>query len=198
MCTHNNSKDAERNLKDITCSKLSFKRKAVLFLEKLRQILPVVPRDFETRKSASCFKKSLLLLLLKLLRLTTNMRVWALYQDRNFNGKALAFFKFLLNVENRSLPHTENVKIELPSFIGRKIAIQDLCGVLISGLNQKYDNTEWLISRAIITFENECLLDINETATESTLKESREYLSSDTVEKTNYTSTHTLSSSSII
>lgn len=190
MCMRSNIEGVDRTGKNLMRCNISFAGKAILFLGYFRQILPVVQRGSKALILALCFERSPLSPLLKMLRLTTDMRLLALQQNTDADEEALAFLIFSLDVGNESRPRTEDYRFEFPSSTHKKNTIQNLCDVVFSRLDQTYENTEWLISRAMKTCKNRFFSDINKSVIKSFPEELQDYLSCDTV-KNNQEDEHT-------
>lgn len=94
MCIRNNIEAIDRTLKQLMRSNMSFGGRVILFCGDFRQVLPIIQCGSKARVLVSCFKRSPLFLLLKVLRLRTNMKILALQQNADANEVALAFQNF--------------------------------------------------------------------------------------------------------
>lgn len=157
MRMRNKLETVDRILKYLMRSSMTLGGKAILFPGDLRQNLPVLSRSYKGRVLASRFKESSLCSLLKWFYFVESTRLLALQQDSDAYRGALAFSRFLFNVKNKILPHTDDYRTELLSSIKRKNTIHEFCCAIFSRLDQNYRNTKWLEYRTTTVCKNRFL-----------------------------------------
>ncbi len=126
-----------------------------------RKILPVVPKTSRGMIVHMCLKSSIVLLELKVLDLTDNMRLKALKDDPRVKLTALEYPEFLLRVGEGRIEQDEDSNIDLPNSITVTQSSVDLIDSIFPNLFAKYSDTEWLTSKAIIATTTSTLKRLN-------------------------------------
>ena len=146
-----------KSLKEIRRSDKLFGGVTMLLSGDMRQILPVVPRGTPADELDACIKSSFLWGHIKILRLTTNMRV-----RLSGNNEARQFAANLLRVGNGNVPADEEGRIQL-DFLGANIVHtqEELISAIYPNLETRLPDPKWLAERVIMAPKNESVHGLN-------------------------------------
>lgn len=162
-CTmaHKHSLEAlDRTLRDIRNNQHLFGGALVLLAGDFRQTLPVIPRSTAADEVNACLKSSYLWRYIKILRLTTNVRV----QLQN-DPTAIEFSKQLLDIGNGKIPiDNQTGCITLPdTFCTIVDTKQQLIDNVYPNIRQNHKNHVWLNERAVLASKNTNVNELNST-----------------------------------
>lgn len=148
-----------QTLKDIHENNTLMGGVLVLFSGDFRQILPVISRSTSADEINACIKSSILWKHVKILTLTTNMRI-----KMNTSKDSTLFAKQLLDLgEGKIQVNNLTNDIILPEkFCRFTSSLTDLIDKIFPNLNINYKNYEWLHERAILAPRNEEVNQINQ------------------------------------
>ena len=149
----------DRTLQDIRSSDAVMGGLITLMCGDFRQILPVIPHGTRANVVNSCLKKSLLWKQVVRLELKQNMRI-----DLD-TGDAL-FSDLLLKVGNGQFPLHEPNLISLTELGNEVRNLDELVEKVFPNFLQKYNDSVWLLERAILSPLNETVAKINNKLTE--------------------------------
>lgn len=163
----------DRTLRDIKSTNETMGGIPFLLCGDFRQILPVVRSGTRADIVNSCIKKSYLWQKVKLLKLTTNMRVH-LHDDHD----QASFSKLLLEIGNGtkltvSDPDTVSV-LELGNIA---TSIEDLINKVFPDFTDNVGHAQWLSERAILAPLNETVTKINNKLTACMTSAPKTYVS---------------------
>lgn len=145
-----------RTLRDFRANERPMGGVVVLFAGNFRQIFPVVPRGTKSDEINACLKSWFLWASVKLLRLTTNMRVH-LGGDNN----AAQFSRTLLDIGNGNILNNDGVLIE-PTFATSVTGQDELIANVYPKVAQISEKTDdWLRERTILAPKNDFVTSIN-------------------------------------
>ena len=140
---------------------IPFERKCVLFSGDFRQILPVVPRGSRGMILFMCFQSSPLYQCMSFRSLSENMRLQSIRDDEDPDPAVFQYPNFLLKVGDGILKRTEDSFIELPPSVNIVESSTKLVESVFPNLKEKYDDVQWLKSRAILAPTNSRLQSLN-------------------------------------
>ncbi len=167
----------DRTFQDIRGNNLPFGGITVLLSGDWRQILPVVRHGGRADIVHACLKRSHLWKKVKVIKLTKNMRLNK--DDANFES----FAQQLLQIGEGKVPVEEDLgefKIKVDDdFLLNEETLEALCEFVWNGLEDHYNEPEWLCSRAVLCPTNEAADEVNTYMTEHFPGEERCYFSSD-------------------
>ena len=167
----------DRTLRDLRNSNRLFGGLCILFSADWRQGLPVVPRGSRGQIVDSCLKSSYIWNSVLIHRLVANMRVMQNNDDMEFANYLIQCGDGQLQIHRQLGPY--KVKV-WPDLLFRG-SLQGLCNWVFDGLNDNYDNPEWVCSRAIICPTNVTVDSINAKMMHLFPGEERLYKSFDSV-----------------
>jgi ATP-dependent DNA helicase PIF1 len=185
----------DRTLRDIMkavdplLEKEPFGGKVIVFGGDFRQILPVVIKGGREDIVGSCLKRSILWRHVKIMKLKINMRLL-----RNANDpdafEQREFSEWLLKVGEGRIPIINNGlnsnSIYIPDdLILPSQNINDLIHFIYPDLLIHFNNSQYLVERAILTPKNVDVYTINNIIMEQFPGEVMEYFSADTIENQN-------------
>ncbi len=183
VMAHKYSKEAvHRMLQDITKSSPLFGGKTILFIECFRQILPVIKDESRSKIVQACIKASELFAQFRILRLSENMRLEQLGRDPHADPTTLEYPDFLLRLGEGRLEETGDNDVLLPSYVNTSETLSELCSSVFESIEEHWNDTDWLTSRAVLVTKNVKLGDINEMVGSRIPGEIKTYRSADSVE----------------
>ncbi|GBN03352.1 hypothetical protein AVEN_268063-1 [Araneus ventricosus] len=163
-----------RSLQDFRGNKDLIGGMIVVLAGDFRQTLPVIPRGPMADEIKVCLKSSYLWKQVKIMKITTNMRI------QNNCQNSQNFFEYLLKIGDGQEATTKNGKIRL------SIESWKICPRLENLINQVYpditlniQNIQWLQERTILTPLNEKVRGINFAVQEKVPTAARTYYSID-------------------
>lgn len=180
-CTmaHKKSYEAlDRTMRDFTGINQLMGRKLLLLTGDFRQTLPVIPRSTPADEINACIKTSYLWKHVKIIKLTTNMRV---YLKRD--STAHQFSQQLLQIGDGKYPIDENTKeLSFPSnFCQLEESLQNVIQRVFPNITHNFKNYDWLGERAILAPKNDDVNKINHQILLTLPGEMMKYNSIDTV-----------------
>lgn len=160
-CTmaHKNALEAlNRTMKDLRNNQERFGGALILLAGDFRQTLPVIHRSTAADEINACLKSSNLWKYVKILKLTTNMRV-ALNNDQS----AEVFSRQLLDIGDGKIPVDASTGlISFPTNFCQFITSKaELIKKVFPNIAQNYRNHIWLSERAILAAKNKDVDDLN-------------------------------------
>ena len=182
MCARYCIEAVDRTLREIMRTNgVLFGGKCVLLSGDCRQILPVVPKASRGMIVHMSLKSSFIFQELRVMHLTENMRLQALKEDPNADHEALQYPDYLLRIGEGRQRKDEKSYIDLPKSITVVQSSGELIDSIFPNLAVKYNDTEWLISRAILATTNSKLKNLNDEVIERFPGKHRSFLSADSV-----------------
>jgi ATP-dependent DNA helicase PIF1 len=166
-------------LRDIRDNDSPFGGITVVFGGDFRQILPVIPKGNRAMTVQASLKRSYLWQLIKVLKLTSNMRV----QGDEFQ----AYRDFIMRIGNGTQPQDEDGNVEFPQSTVVS-SLDDLIESTYPDFKNAYKQTDYLSERSILTTRNDRVDDLNDKLLNLLDGPRMEYSSSDSLilsEKTN-------------
>ena len=148
----------DRTLKDVCSSSELMGGIPVLLCGDFRQILPVVPSGTRADIVNACIKKSYLWQKVKVLRLTTNMRVH-MHNDPD----AASFSKLLLNVGDgkvKIVSDSDNISIHELGHVSS--TLDELITRVFPDFTENFQDSDWLSQRAILAPLNDMVCRVND------------------------------------
>ena len=157
-----------------------------------RQILPVIPHATHANIVSASLSKSSIWKYLKIMRLTTNMRLQQSHDFQNDSLKQREFAEFLLNIGNGRYPinpGTENM-ITLPTdIVIPKSNLTDLIDFVYPNLVENSGSVDYMVGKAILTPKNTDVNIISDMVIGRLPGETRIYSSIDFIDPTEETHT---------
>ena len=184
MCNRFCIEAVDRSLRDIRNIDLPFGGICIVFSGDFRQILPVVPGGSRAQIVNACIKWSHLYTNCHTLRLHENMRLSALREDPSADEEALQFPSYLLSIgEGRSDGQGHgSMTVKLPNCVSVVRTDYQIAMRVFNGITEKYHDSEWIASRAILTVKNARLPEINAVVGNMIPGEFTPFRSADSVE----------------
>ena len=169
----------DRTFQDIRENSHPFGGLTVVFAGDWRQILPVVRRGSRADIIHACLKSSPLWENVIVFELSQNMRVHLA------GGDEANFASELLTIGEGKIPVQHEIgeyKIALPRrYILETQDVHDLCSFVFDGLEQQYNDPQWLCSRAILCPTNQAADEINSHMMDTFPGDHRNYKSADRI-----------------
>lgn len=170
----------DRSMKDIRKNDRTFGGITVVLAGDWRQILPVVRNGSRAEIVNACIKSSPLWSNVKVMKLTTNMRVAMAGADQ------CDYASYLLDIGNGKLDIDETLgkhKVKIKEeFVSNHETFESFADFVFEDLQQNYKNREWLTSRAILCPTNDAVDKVNTYLINKFPGVGRLYRSSDTIE----------------
>ncbi|XP_076951359.1 uncharacterized protein LOC143624673 [Bidens hawaiensis] len=177
----------DRTFKDILKSDSLFGDKVVVFGGDFRQILPVVTNGSRHQIVNAFLSSSYIWKNCKVLKLTKNMRLTVGSKDPNIEETRL-FAEWLLKIGEGKLggPNHGEVQIDIPYDILIKDSVDPTSALIefvYPSILQNYKKKDFFQERAILAPKNEVVQEINDMLLARFPGEHKEYLSFDSIDK---------------
>ena len=153
-----------------------------MFIGCFRQIFPVIKEGSISEIVNAYMQTSGVFSQFRILRLSENMRLEQLRNDPQAHSSTLQSPDFLLRVGEGRLEETSDNDVLLPSYVSTSETLSELCNSVFEGIEENWDNTEWLTSRAILVTKNAELNGINEMVGSRIPGEPKTFRSADSFE----------------
>src|SRR6266540_1348255 len=176
----------DRTFRDITQIDELFGGKIFVFRGYFCQVLPVIPHGSRADIVSASLGRSSVWKHMKLMKLTINMRLCQINNPQeNINQKKFA--KFLLKIGDGkypTIPNTENM-VKLPlNIVISEGTLTDLIDFIYPNLTENSGNTNYIVSRAILTPKNADVETISDLMINRFPDEIHIYTSADSIDST--------------